>query len=95
MIYQNPVFWGVLVFVGIIAGYFIRQLIAAKQSSSIEQKTRKQFEEAKIKANEIILEARGKAAVLLEETQKSEREQKFQLTKVEERLMRKEELLER
>ncbi|KKR88572.1 MAG: Ribonuclease Y [Candidatus Wolfebacteria bacterium GW2011_GWA2_42_10] len=95
MIYQNPVFWGVLVFVGIIAGYFIRQLIAAKQSSSIEQKTRKQFEEAKIKANEIILEARGKAAVLLEETQKSEREQKFQLTKVEERLMRKEELLEK
>jgi len=95
MIYQNPIFWGILVLVGLVAGYFIRQLIAARQSSSIEQKIKRQLEEAKVKTNEIILEAQGKAAGALEEIKKEEREQKLQLRGLEERLLKKEEYLEK
>src|SRR3989338_7158644 len=95
MIYQNPIFWGILVLVGLVAGYFIRQLIVAKQSSSIEQKIRHQLEEAKVKTNEIILDAQKKAAGALEEIKKEEREQKFQLRGLEERLLKKEEHLEK
>ncbi|MEK7549124.1 MAG: ribonuclease Y [Patescibacteria group bacterium] len=95
MIYQNPIFLGILVLVGLVAGYFIRQLIAAKQSSSVEQKIKRQLEEAKVKTNEIILEAQGKAAGALEEIKKEEREQKLQLRGLEERLLKKEEHLEK
>src|SRR3989344_3029572 len=95
MIYQNPIFWGILVLVGLVAGYFIRQLIAARQSSSVEQKIKRQLEEAKVKTNEIILEAQGKAAGALEEIKKEEREQKLQLRGLEERLLKKEEYLEK
>ena len=81
--------------VGLVAGYFIRQLIAARQSSSVEQKIKRQLEEAKVKTNEIILEAQGKAAGALEEIKKEEREQKLQLRGLEERLLKKEEYLEK
>lgn len=94
MIYQNPFFWGALILLGLISGYFIRQLIAVRLAKSLEQKIRKQFDEAKSKAKEIILEAQGKAASLLEEIKKEERESKVQLGRLDERLLRKEEYLE-
>jgi ribonuclease Y len=95
MIYQNPIFWGALITLGIIAGWFIRQLIAVRQANSIEQKIRRQIEEAKSKGKEIILEAQNKAAELLEEAKKEEKERKAQLDRVEERLLKKEEFLEK
>ncbi len=94
MIYQNPIFWGVLIAFGLVAGYFIRQLIVVRQANSIEQRIKKQIEEAKAKAKEIILEAQEKATTLLEEVKKEERENKVQLGRLEERLLKKEEQLE-
>lgn len=94
MIYQNPIFWGALIFLGLVIGYFIRQLIAVRQANSVEQKIRRQLEEAKAKAKELILEAQEKATNLLEEAKKEEREGKLQLTRLEERLLKKEEQLE-
>ncbi|PIU98192.1 ribonuclease Y [Candidatus Wolfebacteria bacterium CG03_land_8_20_14_0_80_40_12] len=95
MIYQNPIFWGVLVLLGgLAAGYFIRQLIAIKAVNSIEQKIKRQIEEAKTKSKEIIFEAQGKAASLLEEVKKEERESKIQFNRLEERLLKKEEQAE-
>jgi len=83
-----------LIVLGITAGYFIRRLIAVKTASSIEQKIKKQLEDARSKAKEIILEAQEKAAALLEEVKKEERENKIQISRTEERLLKKEEQLE-
>lgn len=95
MIYQNPIFWAVLVLLGAVIGYFTRQLIAARQLGSVEQKIKKQAEDSKIKADEIISQAQEKAISLLEESKKIEREQKLQLARLDERLVKKEETLEK
>ena len=95
MVYQSPFFWGVLTVLGLVAGYFIRQLIAAKQLNSVEQKIRRQIEEAKTKAKEIVLEAQEKSTSLLEEVKKEERERKIQIDRSEERLLKKEEAFEK
>ncbi len=95
MNYQNPLLWIALVASGLIAGYFVRQLIAVRQSDSIEQKIKKQFDEAKSKAKEIVLDAQDKSAGILEEIKKEERERKIQLDRLEERLIKKEELTEK
>ncbi len=94
MIYQSPFFWGALIILGTVLGYFIRQLIAVRRANSVEQRIRKQIEESKAKAAEIILEAQKKSTALLEETKKEEREDKAQLTRLEERLLKKESQLE-
>ena len=95
MIYQNPLFWAVLVVVAGVAGYFIRQLVSARGAGSAEQKIRDQIDDAKSKAKELILNAQGRATDLLEEAKKEERESKIQLGRLEERLLKKEELLEK
>ena len=95
MVYQSPFFWSALIILGIVIGYFIRQLIAVRTANSIEQKIKKQFEEARSKAKEIILEAQEKATALLEEAKKAERESKIQLGRLEERILKKEEQLEK
>ena len=89
MIYQSPFFWGALITLGLVIGYFIRQLIAVRQLNSIEQRIKRQIEEAKSKAKEIILEAQEKATTLLEEVKKEERESKIQLGRLEERLLKR------
>ncbi len=94
MYYQNPFFWIVLIILGLIAGYFIRQLIAAKQGNSIEQKIKNQLEEAKTQSKEIIFKAEEKATGLLKEIKKEERERNNQLNRLEERLVKKEEFTE-
>lgn len=95
MIYGNPIFWLILVSAGVVAGYFIRQLIAIRRASSIEQRIKRQIEDAKAKANELVLGAQKKATSLLEEVKKEERETKLQLARHEERLLKKEEVLEK
>ncbi|MCX6702318.1 MAG: ribonuclease Y [Candidatus Wolfebacteria bacterium] len=92
--YTNPIFWAVLVFLGGIAGYYLRQTLGAKRANSIEQKIKIQTDEARSKASELVLEAQNKATALLEESKKEEREAKVQLGRLEERLLKKEEQLE-
>ena len=82
MIYQNPIFWGALILVGLAAGYFIRQLISVRKASSVEKKIREQLENARGKAKEIVLDAQNKATDILEEIKKEEREQKSQLSRL-------------
>ncbi len=69
--------------VGTVLGYLVRQLLSAKQASSVEQKSK-----------QIILEAQEKAAALLIEVKKEERERKMQADHFEERLRKKEEQLD-
>ena len=95
MIYQNPVFWGVLIVFGIAAGYFIRQLIAVRQTNSLDKRIKKQIEDSKEKARELVFEAQEKATSILEEAKKEEKEGRLQLGRLEERLIKKEEWLEK
>lgn len=77
------------------AGYFLRHFSALRLKNSAEQKIQRQFDEAKAKAKEVVLEAQGKAAAVLEQATKEERERKNQIDKLEERYIKKEEALEK
>ena len=90
---QNPLFWGGLLLLGAAAGYFIRQFVVARQLGSSEEKVKKELEEARSKAKEAILEAKNKAVEIIDEAKKEERERQGQLTRLEERLLKKEEFL--
>jgi len=80
---------------GIAAGYFIRQTIAQRQANSVEQKIKNWLEEAKTQAKEVVLDAKERAAKLLEEVKTEEKSRKVQLDKLEERILKKEEALEK
>ncbi|MDD5431086.1 MAG: ribonuclease Y [Candidatus Pacebacteria bacterium] len=92
--FTNPLFWAFLV-LGAGVGYFVRQGTLSRKASSAEQKIKSLLEDAESQAKQIVLEAKDKAVSLLEEVKKEEKEQKAQNARIEERLMKKEEFLEK
>lgn len=80
---------------GFVVGFLSRRFWAAKQLQSVEQKVREVKEEAEKKAKEIILEAKEKAAAFLVEAKNEERERKAQLSNLENRLLKREEILDK
>lgn len=82
---------GVLLAVGVAAGYLVRQSIAARRANSLEQKCKAQLETAKNEAREIVLAAKDKSAALIESAQREERERKSHLNRFEERLLKMQE----
>src|SRR3989338_752508 len=80
---------------GVAAGYYIRQLVASKLKSDQGVKLEEETQKAKTQAQEIILEAKDKAASLIDEARQEEKERKSTLTKLEERLIEREEALKR
>ncbi len=95
MNYVNPVLWVLFLVAGGAIGYYIRHTNALKKKSNAERIIERQLEEAKVKANSIILEGQEKATALIEEAKQDERERKSQLDRMEERLIKKEESFER
>ncbi len=91
----TPLLAGGLVLVGLILGYLIRQFLALRQLDSTEVKTREQLKAAKTQAEEIILAAKDRATNLLEEAQQEEKNRKVQIDRLEERLLKKEDLLDK
>lgn len=92
--FSGPTFWLSLA-IAIVLGYYVRHLIVSKQAGSAEEKIKLRLEEAQTQAKSVVLEAKDKAALLLEEVKKEEKEGKSQLLKFEERLLKKEETLEK
>jgi len=92
MIYQ-PLTVAGLIILGLIAGYFIRHSLAARQLNSLENKLKEEIRRAKNEAQDIVLEAKNKAVALLDEAKKEERERKASLDRLEERLLKKDEEL--
>ncbi|HEY4500007.1 MAG TPA: ribonuclease Y [Candidatus Paceibacterota bacterium] len=90
----NPLVWGVLL-LGIGLGYYIRQTLASRQANSVERKIKVWLEEAQTQAKEVVLQAKDRAAALFEEVKKEEKERKAQIAKYEERLLKKEESMEK
>lgn len=75
-------------------GYFVRHFLAAKNLSLVEQKVKHRLEEAEEKGKKIILEAESKATDLLAEVRRENKEEKEKLKTVEDRLLKREELLD-
>src|SRR3989338_7215663 len=83
------------VLLGTAVGYFLRQVVTSKLRSDQGAKLEEEAQKAKTQAQEIILEAKDKAASLIDEARQEEKERKSTLTKLEERLLEREEALKR
>lgn len=80
---------------GLIIGYYVRQILAQKRANSIEAKLKERLQELKEKSKELLEEAKEKADNLLAEAEAERKKQKEQLDRLEERLLRREELLDK
>lgn len=94
MEYQGLLVGGVFL-AGLAAGYFLRLFLAVQRAHSIEQELKVKIEEAKQVEKTALLEAKDKASRLFEEVKQEERNSKAQLTRLEERLLKREESLDR
>ena len=80
---------------GAVLGYWARQTIAKKQLHTAEGKASSLLDESEKKSQEIILEAKNKAVNILEEAKKKESERENQIMRLEERLGKREENLDK
>ncbi|HVZ10905.1 MAG TPA: ribonuclease Y [Candidatus Paceibacterota bacterium] len=79
---------------GLVAGYLIRQVIAALRATQAESKAQTILGDAKQKAQDILLEAKNKALQTLEESKNEEKDRMAQLSRIENLLTKKESELE-
>jgi ribonuclease Y len=81
--------------VGACIGYVVRRAWAAGQARGAEEKVKGILREAEERAKKVTLDAEHKAAGLLADVRKEERERKQELHETEERLRRREEILDK
>ena len=92
---SNFLITGGLVLFAAILGYLFRRMAASYSINSAEQKAKLEIESAKNKAEQIVLDAKNKAVGVLEELKNEEKETKLQLSRLEERLLKKDETLDK
>lgn len=80
---------------GATVGYFVRHLLAKRRAGSIEQKINSKLEDAEKASRAVVLKAEEKAAGLLSDIRRQEQEQKSQLSNLENRLIKREEVLDK
>lgn len=83
----------VLALAGVAVGYALRFFLAKRKGTSLERRIAEDLEAAQAKAKEIVVAAKDKAASLLVEAQKEERERREELRRLEERFQKKEDAL--
>ncbi len=79
---------------GVVFGYFIRQIIAKRKADSAEAMVDKMLTDAKIEVKEILLEAKSNAAKTLEEAKKDEKQRQDQIMRFEQRIEKREKELD-
>lgn len=79
---------------GLVVGYFVRRFLALRQTNSVEAKAKERLEDAEARSRKVIVTAEEKAAEILAEIKREERERKTQLSGLENRLLHREELLD-
>jgi ribonucrease Y len=75
-------------------GYYARQTIAKKQLHTAEGKASKIVDEAEKKSQEIIIESKKKSVDILEQAKKKEQDRENQIMRMEERLSKREEVID-
>jgi len=80
---------------GVIVGYFLRWLVTLGQKGSMELTIKQQLLDAKEEAGRVVEEAEKEANHTLQEAKKIEQEKSTQLKKLEDRLLSKDELLDK
>ncbi len=81
--------------IGIGIGYAVRRSWAARRAGAVEEKAEKALTAAEARSKAIVLEAESKAVGLLSEAKKEERERKAEFMNLEQRLVRREETLDK
>jgi len=89
------IFGGVFILIGLAIGYFLRQLIARRQINSYETRIEKMIEDAKNEAKEILINAKDKAVKILEDAKNEEKERHEELSAIERKLSKKEEIIDK
>jgi ribonuclease Y len=84
-----------MLIIGVVAGYLTRQSIARKQLDTAEGRATKLVEDAEKNVQEIVLEAKNKAVTILEEAKKKETEREKNIIRLEDRLSKREETLDK
>ena len=79
---------------GIILGYFVRQIITRRQINTAETRAQNLLNEAKGKGQEILLDAKNKALQILDDSKKDQEVRQSQLLRIEKMLSKKERELE-
>lgn len=92
MTYNILVLGGLLV-LGLVIGYFVRQVLAERRAGGLEKQLKEELLKAKNESQEIILEAKSKAVALLDEVKREEGERRTSLDRLEDRLLKREEEL--
>lgn len=85
----------VLLGFGAAAGYFGRRYQGIRNGNSVEEELKKKLDQAETKAKEIVIEAKEKASVILDEIKNEEKERKVQIGAMEARLISREETLDK
>lgn len=80
---------------GVIVGYFLRWLVTLGQKGSMELTIKQQLLDAKEEAQRVVAEAEKEADRTLQEARRTEQEKSTQLKKLEDRLLSKDELLDK
>lgn len=80
---------------GTIFGYFLRWIISLGKRGSMELKIKQMMLSAKEESGKIVEQADAKALAILEETQKEVREKEAQVKQIQDRLIKKDELLDK
>lgn len=76
--------------IGVALGYLTRQTIAKRQADSAEAKVEKIINDAKVEAKETLLDAKDRAAKILEESKIQEKQRQDQIARFEQRLEKQE-----
>jgi ribonuclease Y len=86
---------GLALVLGVLVGYFIRQLVANREIQKTRREAQKLLDEATNKYNELLRAAREEAIKVSNAAEAESKERRFEIQRIEKRVHQKEEALER
>jgi ribonuclease Y len=86
---------GLALVLGILIGYFIRQLVANREIQKARKEAQKLLDEATTKYNELLRAAREEAVKVAKAAEAESKERRLEIQRIEKRVNQKEEALER
>lgn len=86
---------GLVLILGLLIGYFARQILANQQLRSTQNEAKRLLEEATAKHEEVLAKAREEAVKVRQAAEADSRERRYELQRLEKRFSQKEERLDR